>query len=225
MAEVRQSPGSRAKVWLRRAVPRVVVNAIRFGLSLVLLALYGAHLLGAIALDLFLPMILALLAILWFAPNMIDYIETIEIGGNKLTLRDLKKDEVKLEKSGLLSEEAVVELEPLYLQVASTDPNLALAGLRIEIEKELRLLAREYDVVRTYDRSPTGSLTTSLVRAEILSSEESNAIRDLLGTLNAAVHGAEVSHEAAEWAFEFGPRLLAALKKKHPDKPQLEQDL
>jgi len=39
-------------------------------------------------------------------------------------------------------------------------------------------------------------------------------LSDMIGLLNAAVHGAEVDSKAADWAMEVGPRLLKALDER-----------
>jgi hypothetical protein len=104
------------------------------------------------------------------------------------------------------------EPEYSFQLVYSRDPNLALAGLRIEIEKRLSALAEKADIpVRP---GGVGQLLRALDRKELLSHEERAALADMIGLLNAAVHGAVVDPRASEWALDVGPRILASLDTK-----------
>jgi hypothetical protein len=62
-------------------------------------------------------------------------------GGWKVEYNDLKKVEADAQSAGLLAVPAEKTELPAYAAIAEQDPNLALAGLRIEIEKRLRRLA------------------------------------------------------------------------------------
>ncbi len=95
------------------------------------------------------------------------------------------------------------------MSVAQEDPNLALAGLRIEIERRLGAIAR----ARGLDdrRSSVGQLLRQLASVGAISQAEVSVLNDLVIVLNRAVHGAEVEPRAAQWATEIGPSLLAAL--------------
>src|SRR5690606_32134698 len=50
--------------------------------------------------------------------------------------------------------------------VADTDPNLALVGLRIEIEKKLRQVAEHHGIIA--ERKPVGVLLRELVRKGVI---------------------------------------------------------
>ena len=79
---------------------------------------------------------LFIIAILpWVSPLF----KSIELpGGIKVEFKDLKNAEAKVKKAGLIKETPLRhEAKYSFLSVASIDPNLALAGLRIEIEKSL----------------------------------------------------------------------------------------
>ena len=96
--------------------------------------------------------------------------------------------------------------------VANQDANLALAGLRIEIEKRLNRLADSADIKRT----TTGirGLLNSLSDRELLSREERSVLLDMIGLLNSAAHGARADQQHAQWVLDVGPRLLATLDKR-----------
>ena len=116
---------------------------------------------------------------------------------------------------GLLDEEPVdvgPNREYSFQVVASQDANLALAGLRIEIEKRLRSLA-DGAGIKGGDRGIRG-LLRSLSDREVLSQEERSVLLDMIGLLNSAAHGAAADQQHAQWALDVGPRLLATLDKK-----------
>lgn len=152
---------------------------------------------------------LVVVAILpWLAPLF----KSVELpGGWKFEFQDLLKAQERAGEAGLLAD---TDASPEYSfqLVADEDPNLALAGLRIEIENRLVKLAESRDIeVR---RSSAGRLMRLLSQKEVLSPHQRSVLEDLIGTLNAAVHGAEVDERSAEWAMDVGPRLLKALDNK-----------
>jgi len=182
---------------------------LRTTITAVALLLAAVHLIWpALTIDAITLVLLAIALIPWLAPLF----KSLELpGGLKVEFRDLERAGQKAETVGLLEPEAPsVDGTPHAFEMAvDEDPNLALAGLRIEIEKRLKRLAESRGVpVR---RGGVGSLLRSLERAEVLKAEERSVLKDMIGTLNEAVHGAEVDSRAAEWALEIGPRLLASL--------------
>jgi len=97
---------------------------------------------------------------------------------------------------------------PAYLDLTRKDPNLALAGLRIEIERRLRMLAERHGVVES------GSLLGLFRRLRdqgVLNEDSVDGLQDLVMAGNSAVHGARVEEAVADWAFEYGPQVLAVL--------------
>ena len=148
-----------------------------------------------------------LLAVLpWLAPLF----KSVELPGVKIEFQDLKRAELRADKAGLLSQPSVMP-EFSFQQIADQDPNLALAGLRIEIEKRLIQLAEQNDVGTR--NVGLGRLLRSLGDKNIITKEARVVLDDMTAMLNSAVHGAEVDDRAAEWAIEVGPRLLSALDK------------
>lgn len=103
-----------------------------------------------------------------------------------------------------------------FESVAGDDPNLALAGLRIELESKLKEIAeaRSIEVARKGIRP----LIHQLKNRDVLNQREVSALEDLLPLLNGAAHGAETDPRAADWAMDVGPRLLAALDEKIGEK-------
>ena len=134
-------------------------------------------------------------------------------GGIKVEFKDLKNAEAKAKKAGLIKETPLRhEAKYSFLIVASIDPNLALAGLRIEIEKSLIQICERYNI-------PTGKLGIGhlmriLVDKQIINQEENAALLDMVATLNRAAHGHGYDERIGDWAIEFGPKLLESLNEK-----------
>ena len=87
---------------------------------------------------------------------------------------------------------------------------MALAGLRIEIEKTLKEIALQDGITDIHSIS---QLTSVLNQVGTISAEQASLISDLVPMLNEAVHGKSVDPRAAEWAIITGPRILNALEK------------
>lgn len=132
-------------------------------------------------------------------------------GGLKVEYKELEKKKEEAEKAGLLSAPSPKKEEPAYLSIVENDPNLALAGLRIEIERRLQALARAHGIE---SRGGMGFLLRHLEKNNVLSSNEKSVLADLTGLLNNAVHGAEVDQRAVQWAIDTGQQLLAALDER-----------
>ncbi len=149
----------------------------------------------------------------WLGPLF----KSVELpGGVKVEYQDLEKAGKKVEQSGLIPPEQ--DLKPMqkheysFQAVSGNDTNLALSGLRIEIESRLKDLAEKREV-KVYGYG-ANNLTRSLEKEKILNHEEASAIRDLLPLLNQAAHGAEIEDSAFGWAMDFGPRVLGALEDR-----------
>lgn len=140
-------------------------------------------------------------------PWLSDFIKSAEFpGGWKLEFRDLQSAGDKITKGAPLNSEATPQ--PSYLEIASRDPNLALVGLRIEIEIRLRALARKNSIK---DNIPLGQLLMELERQKILDIPSIRGLRQLIDAGNHAAHGAKFEEDAASWAFDSGPQILAVL--------------
>jgi hypothetical protein len=201
---------------MNRAVDRVrepkPLRKLRWAVSI------GALLLGVVhfgwpelAVDA-VTLTLVVVAILpWLAP----LVKSLELpGGWKIELQELQEAASRADSAGLLAAEpSRLEEAFSFEAVAEHDPNLALAGLRIEIERRLSQLvhARGLDTGRPMG---IGGLLRVLAQAEVLTHEERSILADMTNTLNAAVHGAEVDPRAAGWAIDIGRRLLTSLDER-----------
>ncbi len=153
----------------------------------------------------------------WFSP----IIQAIEVPGVlRIELKELTKQQAAAERAGLL-ETPAHNPEPVYISMAHSDPNLALAGLRIEIERRLRRIAESYGWGN--NRQSISQLIQILGQHSLLTRQELSVIRDLVGTLNMAVHGAEVDPKVVDWVIEVGPGILAALDARMQESSKTEE--
>jgi len=91
------------------------------------------------------------------------------------------------------------------------DPNLALVGIRIEIEIRIRELA-EIEGLRL--RQPLSKLLKELYHRGVLSQMVFSGLQEIVSAGNQAAHGARVEPSVADWAFDMGPNILLAIDKK-----------
>lgn len=153
-------------------------------------------------------MALLVIALLpWLAPIF----KSLEFpGGWKIEFQELQKAAARADEAGLLAPSpASGPSEFTFQRVADEDPNLALAGLRIEIEKRLAKLAEKHGI-ETSGRG-LGQLLRVLAERQVLDNQARSVLADMTGLLNSAVHGATVDPRATDWAISVGPRLLKAL--------------
>jgi len=157
--------------------------------------------------------LLAIAIVPWLAPIL----RSIKLpGGMELEFREFEKVKDAAEAAGLLAPEQEIpaqgtttEPEYTYQIVAESDPNLALAGLRIEIEKRLRAIAISHGLYQP--KQSIGKLMRTLQQNEAINYQESNALSDIIYLLNDAAHGAEIDPKAFEIAMEIGPKILKSL--------------
>jgi len=83
-----------------------------------------------------------------------------------------------------------------YRNLADVDPNIALAGLRMEIETLARNLAHGFSVPAT-DRDSATSLLRKLYDAQAITTEQFQLGQKIVSLCNQAVHGRQVSREEA----------------------------
>lgn len=184
---------------LRRLRQVVTLGALVVGLIHLLFPMLA---IDAITLTL---LVIALLP--WLAPIF----KSLEFpGGWKVEFQDLQKVTVRAEQVGLLASQPGEPASDFTFQrVLEVDPNLALAGLRIEIEKRLVTLAQKRGI-EVRGRG-IGQLLRLLTHHRVIDAEASTVLADLTVLLNSAVHGASVDYRATEWAIDVGPRVLKAL--------------
>lgn len=147
----------------------------------------------------------------WLAPLF----KSLELpGGLKFEFQELERVKQEAKAAGLI-DGTIPKKAPSYtfLDVAESNPELALAGLRIELEKSLRALAEQEDVMSERHRGVT-FLMRDLHQKQIISNQEMSALADMVGTLNRAVHGQDLDHRATQWVIDIGPQILDSLNKR-----------
>ena len=147
-----------------------------------------------------------LIAVLpWLAP----LIKAAELpGGIKIEFQDVQAAAEKITLCSSSKLDQKEQPEAAYLSIVDQDPNLALTGLRIEIEKRLRELA---PLVGLPKSRPLSQLIRDLQAESVLSSEQSSGLLELVSLVNQAAHGVEVSPSAAYSAIQSGPQVLSVL--------------
>jgi hypothetical protein len=90
------------------------------------------------------------------------------------------------------------------------DPNLAIVGIRIEIEKRIRELA-EIEGLRL--NQPLSRLLRELQFRGVLNQTVFTGLQEIVMAGNQAAHGARVEPSISDWAFTYGPEILLTLDR------------
>jgi len=110
---------------------------------------------------------------------------------------------------------STVKIEPTHeffagLRVVyGSDPNLALVGFRIEVEKRVRELARVHGLAT--DRDPLQRLIRDLTNSGVIPPDAGSGLMEMIALGNSAAHGAAVSADAASWVLDVGPSIRLQL--------------
>lgn len=161
--------------------------------------------------------VIALLILVAIIPWISPLFKSLELpGGLKFEFQELQKVEQQAKRVGLIKD-VVAQPPPQpidypFMAVAESDPNLALAGLRIEIEKRLRRLAADNNIESS--RRGLRAMMNDLSKNQLLTSDEQKTLDDIIATLNNAAHGESYDLRAANWVIENGPKILASLDGK-----------
>jgi len=163
-----------------------------------------------LALDGVTAALLAIAVLPWLGPVF----KSVRLpGGLEVEYQDLEKIEERARVTGLLAgEPQTVQRTYTFQSIGATDPNLALAGLRIELERRLIRLAESRGV--PVPRVGLNQVLRLLNERELINGQERAVLSDLAGLLNAAVHGASAEPSAAQWALDIGPQILGALDRR-----------
>ena len=94
-----------------------------------------------------------------------------------------------------------------YRDIANTDPNLALAGLRIELEVMANNVAKGFGVEVRKNES-LNSLISRLFETGAITREQRDLMRKILNICNQAVHGRTVSKKEAEEVLDAASVIL-----------------
>jgi len=159
---------------------------------------------------------LALVIIIIFA-WLIPHVQTIKLlGGTELTLRNMA---TKLEEDSARSEliqpqRVLVEAPPSKEEssrwnLLQSDPNLALASLRIDIEKVLRQIAEAKKL--SLESAPLRRILNTLHNKLIIPDKEYSILTDVINVCNRAVHAETVELQTASRILDVGEAVLIFL--------------
>jgi len=116
--------------------------------------------------------------------------------------------------SGSSSSEAQAELaaELTAAQLIATDKPLALAKLRLDLERELRRIALETKI--DLGPHPSGVMTVAraLAQADGIPSTYLNALDEIVKVCNSGIHGEEIPEATALAVVALGTQLLEQLR-------------
>lgn len=102
--------------------------------------------------------------------------------------------------------------EPTSESLMALDPSLALAMLRIDLERELRRLAFEYELDADPKRVSISRLLDLLFKEKLLAPQVISAIHNILPPMNDAVHGGQIDQSVANTVLEVGKDILKLLR-------------
>ncbi|WP_340107934.1 hypothetical protein [Pikeienuella sp. HZG-20] len=142
-------------------------------------------------------------------PWMLGIIERISAPGGFEVV--LAKAERQLDASGTAPDEDDLNA---FKYFEGSDPNLAIAMLRVQVERRLREIAEEVMLSpNTRGGVPTlRHLTEDLAKEGAIPKEAAVLLNNLMPVMNAAVHGVELQPNASDFALTYGPKILAMLK-------------
>lgn len=93
--------------------------------------------------------------------------------------------------------------------LAESDPAIALAKVRIELEKVLTRLARM--TLIEIEKLPLGTIVQKLSSHEIIKAQAGKSLREVISICNRAIHGEYISEDDAKTIVELGIELLENL--------------
>lgn len=144
-------------------------------------------------------------------PWLIPFLKSFELpGGLKIELKDVIAVSEKMKDVKMRPQKATAELMKrlkiskfstsddveLLASLARTEPNLALAGLRLRLEEEIRSVAR-IEGVSDSDTKPLSRVIAALDEMGILPKGSRKGMTATLSLLNRAVHGAQIAPDVA----------------------------
>lgn len=124
-------------------------------------------------------------------------------------VQKLKSDVEKITKE---TEAEFIDKPEIYIatesirELALTDPIIALAKVRIELEKVLSKLARVSDI--ELKTSNLGVVVKALSNYEIISLKIGKSLTEVIAICNRAIHGENISEENADTIVSVGVDLL-----------------
>jgi hypothetical protein len=198
-----------------------VKRSLKIAISIGAILLAGAHVVfPSIAIDATTLILLFLALVPWILP----FVKSIDIPGvGTINLADTKAATDKITKTETPATRSIdtgvaepsigttvgeTDLTNLW-SVFETDPNLALVGFRIEIEKRIRQIAEKAGIDDS--RKSLARVARELLAKEVLPHEVVSGVIEIVALGNQAAHGATVEQNAAQWVLDVGPSILVRL--------------
>ncbi len=141
-------------------------------------------------------------------PWVVGIIEKLDMpGGFGVVFRNAEK---RLDATPTVPEQKDIDA---FSYLSGSDPNAAIAYLRIQIERTLRKSYEELGLEATSRRPPTiRTMAEELWKRGAITHDAVALISDLSPVMNQAAHGIHLSDEATVFALEYGPRILSLLR-------------
>ena len=185
---------------------------IQISITIASIAIAAVHMIWP---DLKIDAVTLTLVIVAVVPWLAPLFKSLELpGGLKFEFQELERVKQEIKAAGLIDGTPPEKASSYtFLDVAESNPELALAGLRIELEKSLRTLAEQQGLASERYRG-VGFLMRDLHQKQVISDQEKAALADMIGTLNKAVHGQDLDHRATQWVIDIGPQILDSLNAR-----------
>lgn len=166
--------------------------------------------------------LLALLIFIWILPftSAIKLPGNIEIDLNTESVAKAKRDVDNVTRSmaaqgtRIIGAPTPIHEQPIWKALLRSDVTVALAGLRLEIEMNVRQLAQAAQLPSEERSQSLTNLMTSLQTRQILTPGEADAVSSVVTVCNQAVHAERVSPEATQVATDLGDTVLGLLQLK-----------
>jgi len=131
-------------------------------------------------------------------------------GGWEIKFRDLQEAAQQVTSDSIATDTESEATEHAEVFQPQNDPNLALVGLRIEIERRVKELAIRHEIQKSHSLK---RMLNQLQQLEVLDHRAIGGLDEIIMAGNRAAHGAYVEPSVATWAMEYGPDVIAVLDK------------
>jgi hypothetical protein len=161
---------------------------------------------------------LALVGLLLVIP-LVDLIRKIKLGDFEAEIGKAEVSKAQAKAAVDLtppSEEEQDISEKQVRELLRSDPRLAMAKIRIELEEALkRLYAAAIGSEPDLRKTSLGRLVDALVQRQVLRGPVASSVRDVITLANRAVHGERIEQNAAEELALLGVRLVHEIQQAY----------
>jgi hypothetical protein len=138
-------------------------------------------------------------------------VQDVEQAANKVTKARLEAGKTKMMGNIQVPQPVSCPVDPLATvkNLALSDPNLAMVGFRIEVERRLSIIAERHGI--SAEKKSVSQLLRSLRDINVFPDSVIDGLAELVAIGNQAAHGASVSQTVADTMLAEGSRVLAVL--------------